>query len=244
MLINDAPMQATLHEQVPAHPNIVAMHGVGLPLPSNPTGFRVLITRHTCVQAFETDSWLFLVLEYCPGQDLFYWLEQAKDHEDVDDAMHPTAAFTGARAQQQKLVHEYGPESYSATPPSPTLLSITTMSALLSRRRLRLISRMFQQMCDAVQACHNRGISHRDIKPENFICCEDQANSGLERRVTVKIMDWGLGTTDEECGDFDCGSKPYVRSMSTVRVAFNADVKLAHLDGLRVPQQPCAHVSA
>lgn len=124
--------------------------------------------------------------------------------------MHPTASFTAARAQQQRLAEVSGPDSYSATPPSPTLLSITAMSSLLSRRRLKLISRMFKQMCDAVQACHDVGISHRDIKPENFLCCEDNARIGSERRVTVKIMDWGLGTAQEECGDFDCGSKPYV----------------------------------
>lgn len=158
-------------------------------------------------------------MEYCPGQDLFYWLEQAKDHEEVDDEMHPAAAFMAARAQQERLSAASGPESHSATPPSPSLLSETTMSALLSRRRLRLIGRMFQQMCDAVQASHNVGISHRDIKPENFLCCEDTGDS-MERRVTVKIMDWGLGTTDEECGDFDCGSKPYV-SPAMMRTGFD-----------------------
>ena len=86
---------------------------------------------------------------------------------------------------------------------------MTSMNQLLSRRRLRLISRMFIQMCDAVDACHRMGISHRDIKPENFICCEED-NKGVERRVMVKLTDWGLGTRDAECTDFDCGSKPYM----------------------------------
>ena len=87
---------------------------------------------------------------------------------------------------------------------------MTSMGSLLSRKRLRLISRMFVQMCDAVDACHQIGISHRDIKPENFICCDEEVASGLERRVIVKITDWGLGTSEEVCGDFDCGSKPYM----------------------------------
>jgi serine/threonine protein kinase len=68
---------------------------------------------------------------------------------------------------------------------------------------------MFIQMCDAVEACHRVGISHRDIKPENFICIDDRGHIG-ERKVVVKITDWGLGTQEEECGDFDCGSKPYM----------------------------------
>ena len=69
---------------------------------------------------------------------------------------------------------------------------------------------MFIQMCEAVAATHRIGISHRDIKPENFICCDEEGAEGLERRVIVKLTDWGLGTSEEECGDFDCGSKPYV----------------------------------
>lgn len=103
------------------------------------------------------------------------------------------------------------------TPPSPSLLSAAMGDQLLSRKRLRLISRMFGQMCAAVQACHERGISHRDIKPENFIVIDgkgDRASApqGHDARkgVVVKITDWGLGTMEEECEDFDCGSKPYM----------------------------------
>lgn len=97
------------------------------------------------------------------------------------------------------------------TPPSPSLLSTTLNSSLLSRRRLRLISRMFGQMCSAVQVCHEAGIAHRDIKPENFIVSDgrSEGESGMAR-VVVKITDWGLGTTETACEDFDCGSKPYM----------------------------------
>jgi serine/threonine protein kinase len=31
---------------------------------------------------FETPDWLFLVLEYCEGQDLYYWLTQNNDGKD------------------------------------------------------------------------------------------------------------------------------------------------------------------
>jgi serine/threonine protein kinase len=97
------------------------------------------------------------------------------------------------------------------TPPSPSLLSSTTNAALLSRKRLRLISRMFGQMCAAVQACHDVGIAHRDIKPENFIVMDGRGEGETgNARVVVKITDWGLGTREVECEDFDCGSKPYM----------------------------------
>lgn len=70
---------------------------------------------------------------------------------------------------------------------------------------------MFGQMCAAVQACHEVGIAHRDIKPENFIVMDGrgEGESGVGR-VVVKITDWGLGTRESECEDFDCGSKPYM----------------------------------
>ena len=69
---------------------------------------------------------------------------------------------------------------------------------------------MFVQMCDALQACHDAGVSHRDIKPENIIIVDNRAEMGSMDKVNIKVTDWGLGTTDERCEDFDCGSKPYM----------------------------------
>lgn len=67
---------------------------------------------------------------------------------------------------------------------------------------------MFAQMCDAVAACHEQGVFHRDIKPENFIVTDGFVNG--ERRVVVKLTDFGLSTTEEDCSDMDCGSAPYM----------------------------------
>lgn len=67
---------------------------------------------------------------------------------------------------------------------------------------------MFSQMCDAVASCHEQGVFHRDIKPENFIVTDGFVNG--ERRVVVKLTDFGLSTTEAECSDMDCGSAPYM----------------------------------
>lgn len=181
------------------------------------------------MQAYETDDWLFLVLEYAGGRDAFYWLLEAQEHGTEDlysRAASPAGDFDGdpddsalsrtitADTPAHLLVDE--------TPPSPSLLSAAMGDQLLSRKRLRLISRMFGQMCAAVQACHDVGISHRDIKPENFIVIDGKDDRGAKTHsgddtaaaakhgVVVKITDWGLGTMQEFCDDFDCGSKPYM----------------------------------
>ncbi len=76
---------------------------------------------------------------------------------------------------------------------------------------------MFGQMCDAVAVCHERGVFHRDIKPENFIVTDgwsevvgENGEMRKERRVVVKLTDFGLSTTDMHSADMDCGSAPYM----------------------------------
>ncbi|KAF8904380.1 kinase-like domain-containing protein [Gymnopilus junonius] len=161
--------EVTIHQSLQLHPNIVTLH-----------------------RTLETSAFLLLLLEYVPGEDLFYFLEQSRDRYDLDSP-HPTDS--------------------SVTPPTPSLLSNLHPSHLLSRTRLRLISSMFSQMCDAVAACHAQQVFHRDIKPENFIVTDGTFTSPdgrLERKVIVKLTDFGLSTTDLESADMDCGSAPYM----------------------------------
>ncbi|GAA5929358.1 uncharacterized protein JCM15063_004130 [Sporobolomyces koalae] len=222
--------EAVLHRALPQHENIVQLYG-----------------------AYETDDWLFLVLEYVPGNDLFFWLLESQN-SGTDHLYSRATSPSGEPLHQRRRSNEIGINLIEAmdnsdddddadesalsrtvtadtaghflmdqTPPSPSLLSsaaaMSNSDSLLSRKRLRLISRMFSQMCDAVQACHDVGIAHRDIKPENFIVVDGKGDkrrweatqNGREKgRVIVKITDWGLGTMEAMCEDFDCGSKPYM----------------------------------
>lgn len=117
--------------------------------------------------------------------------------------------------------HHNGSIAPSQTPTTPSLLAAYSAGALLSNRRLRLISSMFAQMCEAIALCHDVGVSHRDIKPENFICCDSQELSALprddteaafyeKRKVIVKLTDFGLATSEERNTDVECGSRPYM----------------------------------
>jgi len=72
---------------------------------------------------------------------------------------------------------------------------------------------MFAQMCEAVATCHDASVFHRDIKPENFIVTDGWIfnQDGIrERKVIVKLTDFGLSTCDAISSDMDCGSAPYM----------------------------------
>ncbi|KAJ9476815.1 Serine/threonine-protein kinase KSP1 [Pseudozyma hubeiensis] len=237
-------LEATIHQSIPAHPNIVTLY-----------------------RTYETPDWLFLVLEYCPGQDLYFWLEQAQDegqplalerengvdtHADNDD--DADAKSNGASSASNDDNYRLLGSSLDATPPSPSLLASTSGHGLLSKRRIRLIARMFRQICDAVQFCHDRGVSHRDIKPENFIVedrrtveemqsvCPDTSASTLvdgsrdgdEAQVIVKMTDFGLATAEDRCDDFDCGSKPYMAFECHNNISSSYDPKQADIWSLGV----------
>ena len=87
-------MQATLQQSLPIHPNIVTLY-----------------------RTLESAGFLLLVLEFVPGQDLFYFLESSRDHIKPIDS-----------------------SPLSKTPTTPSLLSALHPSALLSYTRLRLIA--------------------------------------------------------------------------------------------------------
>ncbi|RXH78804.1 hypothetical protein DVH24_002322 [Malus domestica] len=63
--------------------------------------------------------------------------------------------------------------------------------------------KLFQQLIDAMDYCHNRGVYHRDLKPENLL---------LASNGTLKMSDFGLSALRKP-GDLlstKCGSPSYV----------------------------------
>ncbi|KAG0002769.1 hypothetical protein BGZ79_002367 [Entomortierella chlamydospora] len=62
------------------------------------------------------------------------------------------------------------------------------------------IKTTFGQIADAVLHCHSRGVFHRDLKPENIILFPD----------SIKLVDFGLATSQLISTDFGCGSTFYL----------------------------------
>jgi len=153
------------------HPNIVTLHRI-----------------------WETSAFLLLLLlEYVPGQDLFYFLKETRSHyEDDSDTVADLA-----------LTH---------TLRTPDLLSSIRPSHLLSHAHLRLIASMFAQMCEAVATCHDAFVFLREIKPESFIVAGRWVSSqdGIRYQVIVKLRDFGLSTHDAIPSDMDCGCALYM----------------------------------
>jgi serine/threonine protein kinase len=68
-----------------------------------------------------------------------------------------------------------------------------------------MVRDVFRQMLEAVAVCHAHGVYHRDLKPENFLVTD-----GVDGKPVVKLTDFGLATTECQCDDFECGSRPYM----------------------------------
>ncbi|KAJ1752352.1 Serine/threonine protein kinase [Coemansia sp. RSA 1821] len=65
-----------------------------------------------------------------------------------------------------------------------------------------LIRRLFLQLVSAIHHCHKHGVYHRDIKPENVLVSRDGLN--------VKLIDFGLSTSEPWCREIGCGSAYYM----------------------------------
>jgi serine/threonine protein kinase len=72
----------------------------------------------------------------------------------------------------------------------------------LFERNDELIKWVFVQLIDAVQYCHQQGVSHRDIKPENILVSEDGTR--------IFLADFGLSTWDDFSTEFGFGSSHYM----------------------------------
>ena len=68
------------------------------------------------------------------------------------------------------------------------------------------------QIMQGLEHIHAHQFFHRDIKPEHFIVTDGYVfeNGRSERKVVVKLSDFGLSTSDLASSDMDCGSAPYM----------------------------------
>jgi serine/threonine-protein kinase len=76
------------------------------------------------------------------------------------------------------------------------------------------VGRLLGQLCEALQAAHDRGIVHRDLKPANLMIVDADTP-----RETVKVMDFGLARTIDASAlrdfsdaprDFAVGTPAYI----------------------------------
>ncbi|KAL0843655.1 hypothetical protein Bca101_016901 [Brassica carinata] len=79
------------------------------------------------------------------------------------------------------------------------------LSDKLSRHKMKESDarKLFQQLIDAVDYCHNRGVYHRDLKPQNLL---------LDSKGNLKVSDFGLSAVPKS-GDMlstACGSPCYI----------------------------------
>ncbi|KAI9105384.1 kinase-like domain-containing protein [Phlyctochytrium arcticum] len=70
----------------------------------------------------------------------------------------------------------------------------------------RMTRTVFNQLLDALEHCHRRGIYHRDLKPENVLVIYGDHPTDL----TLKLTDFGLATSQTWSDDFGCGSVRYM----------------------------------
>ncbi|KAF5461773.1 hypothetical protein F2P56_017846 [Juglans regia] len=84
--------------------------------------------------------------------------------------------------------------------PGGQLTDKMSYSKKLEEREAR---RLFQQLIDAVDYCHSKGVYHRDLKPENLL---------LDQKGNLKVSDFGLSALQKPGGTLTtaCGSPSYV----------------------------------
>lgn len=74
--------------------------------------------------------------------------------------------------------------------------------------------KLFQQLIDAVDYCHNKGVYHRDLKPENLL---------MDHKGNLKVSDFGLSALQKPGGILTtaCGSPCYVAPELLLNKGYN-----------------------
>jgi serine/threonine protein kinase len=156
---------------------------------------RQSLQPHPCIvtlhRAFETSSFLLLLLDFELGENLLHFLHRFRDDRD--------AVFCVKTAVLPPLA-----------PPSSSSLR---PSRLPSRSRLLLIISMFSDMCNAVAACHDRQVFRCGITLGSFAATDLFSvlpDGRRDRQVVVKITNFGSSSGLIQSSDTNRGSVPYM----------------------------------
>ena len=88
-----------------------------------------------------------------------------------------------------------------------------------------LVKRLFLQLLDAVQTCHNAGIYHCDLKPDNVLINKEMTE--------VYLTDFGLSTSSPKSRSFGVGTPSYMSPGKNLK-STALDIQCTHFDPCRV----------
>lgn len=81
------------------------------------------------------------------------------------------------------------------------LFHTLTQDGLLSSKDDAIVKKVFLQIIDALDHCHQKRVFHRDLKPDNIL---------VSHNGDVLLSDFGLSTSASSSREFSCGSGNYM----------------------------------